>query len=161
MFFFSSYQVFGTFIGRLQLHRAIKVLYLAFLIISNAKSQGRDVKTNWQLAGKRTVGARCQQRSPRPLLPDLDLQEVFHLSFRIPANLWNLGSRASDAPMGFSKLRGCRNRAPSHGDSAFRNAEESPNKETSQAVSTMWPLLSLGAKCHPRGNTYRTCSSSL
>ena len=91
----------------------------------------------WQLAGERTVGARWQQRSPRPLLPDLDLQEVFHLSFRIPANLWNLGSRASDAPMGFSKLRGCRNRAPSHGDSAFRNAEESPNKDTSQAVSTM------------------------
>lgn len=40
-----------------------------------------------------------------------------------------------------SKLQGCRNRAPSHSDSAFRNAEECPNKDTGQAFSTMRALL--------------------
>lgn len=42
----------------------------------------------------------------------------------------------------FLKCQGCWNRAFSHSDSSFRNAEESPNKDTTRAVGTMPLLLS-------------------
>lgn len=50
------------------------------------------------------------------------------------------------------QLQGCRNRAPSHSDSASRNAEESPNKDTGQAVGTVWALLSSEQMSPQRGH---------
>lgn len=132
--------VFGTYTGSLRLHPSKKSLVSAIsaLQLSCVPRFIIDTSKDQLLAGRqRTVWACQPQHSPHPLLPDLDLQEVFHLSLRISVNLWNLRSRAPTLPWGLLQPKGCRNRAPSHSDSAFRNAEESPNKDTGHAVSTV------------------------
>lgn len=60
-------------------------------------------------------------------------------------------------PWGFLKLQECWNRALSHSDSSFRNAEESPNKDTTWAVGTMPLLLCSEGNVMPEKSLTRPC----
>lgn len=61
-------------------------------------------------------------------------------------------------PQGFLKRQGCWNRALSHSDSSFRNAEESHNKDATWAVGTMPLLLSSEGNVMPEKSLTRLCS---